>query len=36
MNDVSYLKEDLIDLRQGLHLTQQEMAERLGMALRSY
>jgi transcriptional regulator with XRE-family HTH domain len=36
MADDEYLKEDLIDLRNSLHLTQQEMAERLGMALRSY
>jgi transcriptional regulator with XRE-family HTH domain len=32
----AYLKEDLIDLRKSLALTQQEMANRLGMALRSY
>jgi len=36
MNDESYLKEDLVKLRQDLGLTQQEMAERLGMALRGY
>jgi transcriptional regulator with XRE-family HTH domain len=36
MADKSYLKEDLINLRKDLHLTQQEMAERLGMALRAY
>jgi len=36
MADDEYLKEDLIDLRNSLHQTQQEMAERLGMALRSY
>jgi transcriptional regulator with XRE-family HTH domain len=36
MNDEAYLKEDLIHLRESLHLTQQEMAERLGMALRGY
>lgn len=36
MADDEYLKEDLVDLRNSLHVTQQEMAERLGMALRSY
>jgi transcriptional regulator with XRE-family HTH domain len=36
MNDEAYLKEDLVELRRDLGLTQQEMAERLGMALRSY
>jgi transcriptional regulator with XRE-family HTH domain len=36
MTDESYLKEDLVSLRKDLGLTQQEMAERLGMALRGY
>lgn len=36
MSDEGYLKEDLLNLRKDLNLTQQEMAERLGMALRSY
>jgi len=36
MNDDVYLKDDLVNLRLDLRLTQQEMAERLGMALRSY
>lgn len=36
MDDEAFLKEDLINLRQDLGLTQQEMAERLGMALRGY
>ncbi|MGA8079846.1 MAG: helix-turn-helix transcriptional regulator [Xanthobacteraceae bacterium] len=36
MADETYLKEDLLNLRKDLGLTQQEMAERLGMALRSY
>lgn len=32
----AYLKEDLIQLRKSLRLSQQEMANQLGMALRSY
>jgi transcriptional regulator with XRE-family HTH domain len=36
MNDEAFLKEDLINLRKELGLTQQEMADRLGMALRGY
>lgn len=36
MDDEDYLKEDLVNLRKDLGLTQQEMAEHLGMALRSY
>ncbi|HML07565.1 MAG TPA: helix-turn-helix transcriptional regulator [Xanthobacteraceae bacterium] len=36
MNEEVFLKEDLISLRRDLGLTQQEMAEHLGMALRSY
>ncbi|MGA3301802.1 MAG: helix-turn-helix domain-containing protein [Methylovirgula sp.] len=36
MADDSYLKEDLIAIRKELGLTQQEMANKLNMALRSY
>jgi DNA-binding XRE family transcriptional regulator len=36
MNEETFLKEDLIALRKDLGLTQHEMAERLGMALRGY
>jgi transcriptional regulator with XRE-family HTH domain len=36
MADEKYLKEDLIELRKELGLTQREMADRLHMALRSY
>jgi transcriptional regulator with XRE-family HTH domain len=36
MDDEAYLKEDLLHLRKDLGLTQQEMAERMGMALRGY
>jgi transcriptional regulator with XRE-family HTH domain len=36
MSDETFLKEDLIGLRKDLGLTQQEMARRLDMALRSY
>jgi transcriptional regulator with XRE-family HTH domain len=36
MSDETFLKEDLVQLRKGLGLTQQEMADHLGMALRAY
>jgi transcriptional regulator with XRE-family HTH domain len=36
MTDETFLKEDLIELRSRLGLTQQEMAGQLDMALRSY
>jgi DNA-binding XRE family transcriptional regulator len=36
MVDATYPKEDLIELRKDLGLTQQEMANQLDMALRSY
>jgi transcriptional regulator with XRE-family HTH domain len=36
MAEESFIKEDLIDLRNSLGLTQQQMAEQLGLALRSY
>lgn len=36
MNDESYIKEDLIELRKELGLTQHQMADELGMALRAY
>jgi transcriptional regulator with XRE-family HTH domain len=36
MSDESYLKEDLIELRKDLHLTQQQMADKLDMAPRAY
>lgn len=36
MAEEQFLKEDLIDLRKDLGLTQQEMADALDMALRSY
>lgn len=36
MSDATYLKQDLINLRKELGLTQQEMADQLDMALRSY
>jgi len=36
MTDETFLKEDLIELRKELGLTQQEMAAKLDMALRSY
>lgn len=36
MGEENFLKDDLIGLRNSLGLTQQEMAEKLGLALRSY
>ena len=36
MSDEKFLKEDLVALRKDLGLTQQEMADHLDMALRSY
>jgi transcriptional regulator with XRE-family HTH domain len=36
MNDEAFLKEDLIQLRKDMGLTQQQMADELDMALRSY
>jgi transcriptional regulator with XRE-family HTH domain len=36
MSDEKFLKEDLINLRKELGLTQQEMADQLDMALRGY
>ncbi len=36
MSDEKFLKEDLVNLRKELGLTQQEMADRLDMALRGY
>ncbi|MGH9866306.1 MAG: helix-turn-helix transcriptional regulator [Candidatus Acidiferrales bacterium] len=36
MSDESYIKEDLIELRKDLHLTQHQMADKLGMAPRAY
>ncbi len=36
MTDETFLKEDLISLRKDLGLTQQGMADQLGMALRAY
>src|SRR5260370_37771931 len=36
MTDEKFLKEDLVNLRKELGLTQQEMADRLDMALRGY
>lgn len=36
MSDESYIKEDLIELRKNLALTQHQMADELGMALRAY
>jgi hypothetical protein len=36
MTEEAFLKEDLIELRKDLGLTQQEMANKLDMALRSY
>lgn len=36
MTDETFIKEDLINLRGELRLSQQEMADKLGMALCSY
>jgi len=36
MSDERYLKDDLIELRKDLHLTQQQMADKLDMAPRAY
>jgi transcriptional regulator with XRE-family HTH domain len=36
MSDESYIKDDLIELRKELGLTQQQMADELGMVLRAY
>ena len=36
MTDERFLKEDLIQLRKDMGLTQQQMAHALDMALRSY